>query len=106
MYVDSAVAKNYPQYSSTLKMKVLYSSEMLLPTYKTTRRKHIPKDTYIITLNLLKIFDSEFMQLQDSVLKHSKTPENEERVQECKERKLSQINRGAFFDHINFKRDS
>jgi hypothetical protein len=47
-------------------MEVAYSSEMLLPPYKTTRRQHIPEDTYMITSNLLKIFDSEFMQLQDS----------------------------------------
>jgi hypothetical protein len=54
MYVDSATAKNWPQYSCTLKMEVAYYSEMLLPTYKTTRRQHIPEDTYMITLNLYK----------------------------------------------------
>jgi hypothetical protein len=104
MYVYSAVSKNYPQYSSTLKMEITHSSEMLPPTYKTTRRQHIPEDTYMIILNLLKIFLLGVHAA--SSLKHSKTPENVVRVQECRETKLSQTNRGAFFDHINFKHDS
>ena len=57
-------------------MEVAYSSEMSVPNYKTMRRQHIPEGTYMITLNLLKIFDSDIMQLQDSnteTLRHPRT---------------------------------
>jgi len=63
----------------------------------------MPEGTHMITLNLLKIFDSDVMQLQDS---NTQTPENSERIQECGETKLSRINRGAYLDHINFIYDS
>ena len=86
-------------------MKVAYFSEMSLPTYKTTRRQHIPEGTYMITLNLLKIFDSD-MQLQDTNTQTLKTPDNVERIQECRETKLSRKNRGTCLDHMNFKHDS
>jgi len=48
----------------------------VVPTYKTTRWQHIPEGTYMITLNLLKIFDSDVMHLQDTntkTLRHPRT---------------------------------
>jgi hypothetical protein len=83
MYVDSGIAKKWPQYSSALKMEVAYSSEMLLPIYKPTRRQHetitlIHVNTSMINLNLSKILDSEFMELQDSSTQRLKdTKENQ-----------------------------